>query len=148
MIKEGYSIYALFTSCAEAKDVGDFLLNKKKDDFKSKYEEILTDSLNFNVLYLDRIMLYSEYRGYGYGEFLIKDIMYRFYDTVGLVMTKVFPLQLELFKKYAKMEYYLMDQDMEYPIYQFTTLMYIDGIIIATEYIIMEKIHMNILLKA
>lgn len=114
MIREDYSIYALFTSCGEARDVGHLLLNEEKNDFNDKYEELLTDSSTFNVLYLDRVMLYPEYRGYGYGKFIIKDIIGRFYDTVGLVMTKVFPLQLELFEKSARMEYYSMDQDMEY----------------------------------
>lgn len=114
MIREDYSIYALFTSYGKARDVGDLLLNSEKDDFNDKYEEFLTDSSNFNVLYLDRIMLYPEYRGNGYGKFIIKEIIGRFYDTVGLVMTEVFPLQLELSKKSARMEYYSMDQDMEY----------------------------------
>lgn len=94
--------------------VGDFILNRKTGELKPEIEEMLFDSCNSNILYLDHVILFPEYQGYGYGKFIIKDILCHFDHTAGLVLAIVYPLQLDPASSLAAMQYHRMDQDMEY----------------------------------
>lgn len=98
--------------------VGDFILDRETGEMKPEFWQLLLDNNNFNVLYLDHIILLPEYRGYGYGKFIIKDILCRFDHTVGLILAIAYPLQLDTSSADAAMQYHLMDQDKEYSSYK------------------------------
>ncbi|MFC4675230.1 hypothetical protein [Dysgonomonas termitidis] len=94
--------------------VGDFIMDRKTGELKPEFDELLAENGNFNVLYINDIVLFPEYRGYGYGKFIIKDILCRFDGTVGLVLAIVYPLQLDTSSMQPAMQYHRMDQDLEY----------------------------------
>lgn len=108
-----------FLSCFEAgRYLGDIILDGNTGIIKQEYEELLGGNGNFNILYLDCVMLFPEYRGYGYGKFIIKDIICRFYSTAGLILTIVFPLQSAPGDSPPEMNDHQMDQDLEYSSYK------------------------------
>ena len=94
--------------------VGDFIMDRKTGELKPEFDELLAENGNFNVLYIDDIVLLPGYRGYGYGKFIMKDILCRFDSTVGLVLAIVYPLQLDSASWLPSMQYHRMDQDLEY----------------------------------
>lgn len=94
--------------------VGDLILDRNTGTIKPEYEELLGGNSNWNILYLDNIIIFPEYQGYGYGKFIVKDIICRFSSTIGLVLTIVYPLQLDPDSCSTEMNYHRMDQDLEY----------------------------------
>lgn len=94
--------------------VGDFIMNRETGELKPEFYGLLLENGNFNVLYIDDIVLLPGYRGYGYGKFIMKDILCRFDGTVGLVLAIVYPLQLDSDSWLPSMQYHRMDQDLEY----------------------------------
>lgn len=94
--------------------VGDFILDRATGMIKSEYGELLAGNGNWNILYLDSVVIFPEYQGYGYGRFIIKDIICRFYHTVGLILTIVYPLQFYPDSFSKEMKYHQMNQDKEY----------------------------------
>lgn len=108
-----------FLSCFEAgRYLGDIILDRNTGMIKQGYEELLGGNGNFNILYLDSVMLLPKYRGYGYAKFIIKDIICRFYSTAGLILTIVFPLQSDSGNSPSETNEYQMDQDLEYSSYK------------------------------
>ncbi len=93
---------------------GDFIMDRTTGELKPEFRQLLLDNYNYNVLYLGHITLFPEYRGYGYGKFIIKDILCRFDHTVGLVLAIAYPLQLDPSSADAAMQYHLMGRDKEY----------------------------------
>lgn len=77
-------------------ELGNLLFDYKTNNFKDEWEEILLESFNLNILFLDRIEILPEYRGKDYGRYITKDILLRLNGSYGLAILKAFPLQKEI----------------------------------------------------
>lgn len=94
--------------------VGDFIMNRETGDLKPEFYDLLLENGSLNVLYIDDIILLPAYQGYGYGKYIVKDILCRFDNAAGLVLAIVYPLQLDSASWLPSMQYHRMDKDLEY----------------------------------
>lgn len=92
---EGFSVYQLFDSSQNGLDLGNLIFDWDTEDIKEDFENLILETGNSNVLYIDRIELLPQFRGLGFGKKIMKDIIFRFDNSCGLIILKAFPLQLE-----------------------------------------------------
>lgn len=92
---EGFSIYQLFDSSQNGLDLGNLIFDWDTEEIKEKFEDLILETGNSNILYIDRIELLPQFRGMGFGKKIMKDIIFRFDNSCGLIILKAFPLQLE-----------------------------------------------------
>jgi GNAT superfamily N-acetyltransferase len=91
--EERFSLYQLFDSSQNGLDLGNLLFDWETENIKEYFEDLMF--ANYNILYINRVELLPKFRGIGFGKKIIKDILFRFYDSSGLIVLKAFPLQLE-----------------------------------------------------
>ena len=92
---EDFSLYQLFDSSQNGLDLGNLIFDWETEDMNEDFEDIISEALNYNILYIDRIELLPQFRGLGLGKKIMKDIIFRFDNSCGLIALKAFPLQLE-----------------------------------------------------
>ncbi|WMY11104.1 hypothetical protein [Paraburkholderia phenoliruptrix] len=94
---EGESIFDVFDSDSTCIQYFEALYGAD-EDIKPKVARLATsDSCmwNSNLLILDRLIIYREYRGSGIGLVALRALIHRFRAGAGLIALKAFPLQFE-----------------------------------------------------
>jgi GNAT superfamily N-acetyltransferase len=92
---EGFSLYKLFDSSQNGLDLGNLLFDWETEDIEEDFKDLIFETGNCNILYVDRVELLPQFRSLGFGKKIMKDILFRFYNSCGLITLKAFPLQLE-----------------------------------------------------
>lgn len=113
-----FSMSLLFDEEQASRDLGELIIDWDTNDFNEHFQDIICNSQSFNVLYIDRVEILPQFKGNGFGKYIMKDIVCRFDSCCGLIVLKAFPLQLEAFAKESKdawcqkMEYdkYIQDE--------------------------------------
>ena len=92
---EGFSMLELFDGSQCGSDLGNLIIDWRTESIFENFDDIMLETANFNILYIDRIELLPQFRGFGLGKKIMKDIIFRFDNSCGLIALKAFPLQLE-----------------------------------------------------
>lgn len=95
---ERESVFDVFDSDGTCVDYYQTLYDMKEGDFKPRVTKLAFGDeylWNPNLLILDRLVVYQEYRGHGYGLLALRALIHRFRTSVGLIAMKPFPLQFE-----------------------------------------------------
>lgn len=111
-LNSGYDLFDLLDTSDAAIDLCGIVYDSETECLKASIEDMMFESGTNNILYLSRLEIFPEYRGFSFGEKVIKDTVNRFSGCCGLVVFKAFPLQLEtkdIWK--AKMKYNELEQD-------------------------------------
>jgi hypothetical protein len=94
-INNGFIFYNIFDSSTEMLYFGNLIYDLDSETIKKDIENLVFDSINSNILYIDRIEILPEYRQYDWDKKVIKDILCRFSCCSVSVVLKAFPLQLK-----------------------------------------------------
>lgn len=94
-INNGFSYYPVFGTSEELLELGKAVFDLEQEQYNEVVEHYHYDTLNSNLLYIDRIEILPAYRHAGWGKKVIKDILCRFSGCYGLMVLKSFPLQLK-----------------------------------------------------
>ena len=92
---EEFSMLQLFDGSQSGLDLGNLIIDWRTESLYENFEDIMLETANYNILYIDRIELLPQFRGLGLGKKIMKDIIFRFDNSCGLIALKAFPLQLE-----------------------------------------------------
>jgi GNAT superfamily N-acetyltransferase len=75
--------------------VGEIVYDFEENDFVQPIRDFYDDLWENDILILNRIEIFPEYRGMGIGKHLIKDLYNNFIQGCALFVLKCFPLQAE-----------------------------------------------------
>ncbi len=95
---DGYDIFEVFDTDSAAMSYFRGLYEYGTEDFNEKTREVAFGGdypWNPNILILDRLVIYPEFRGKGLGLHAIRALIQRLRQGVGLVAVNPFPLQFE-----------------------------------------------------
>lgn len=96
---DGCDIFDVFDSEGGAMSCYENLYESDTEDFNEKTRDVAFGGdypWNPNLLLLDRLVIYPEFRGKGLGLHAIRALIQRLRQGVGLVALKPFPLQFEV----------------------------------------------------
>ena len=111
-----FSYYQIFDTSEELLELGNVVFDLEQDQYNEVVEHYHYDTLNSNLLYINRIEILPAYRHAGWGIKVIKDILCRFSGCYGLMVLKSFPLQLKVDRDSTddwnvQMEFEKLEQD-------------------------------------
>jgi len=95
---DGYDIFDVFDTDGAAMSCYESLFEHDTEDFNEKTRLVAFGGdypWNPNILILDRLVIYPEFRGKGIGLRTIRALVHRLRQGVGLVALKPYPLQFE-----------------------------------------------------
>lgn len=106
--EDGFSTYELIDSDTQIYDAVAHIWDFGESDF---IEALLEDNFHQSIIVIKDIKIFPQYRGKGYGERALLEVVRRF-AWMGVIVLKAFPKQLEpkdFWEKEMKLE--LMEQD-------------------------------------
>lgn len=92
-IDEGFSFYHAFDRSINTIAVGNAILDYESSDLKNEVEELIGISCKSDILVIQEIMFYPDFRNKGYGKEVISGIETFFKGRCGYIVLQSFPKQ-------------------------------------------------------